>query len=95
VLAGRRLADQDVAGRDARSNDETDVPHRREAVVEGRQRALGLGGCLDRPQGVIVAPDRDAEDRDDRVPDDLLDGPTVGLEHRPHRVEVEREHAAQ
>ena len=60
---------------------------RAEGRVQGRQRDLHLGGGADGPERVVLVDDRDAEDRHDRVADELLDRPTVALEDRPHRVE--------
>ena len=49
VLAGLGLAERDLAGRDAGPDDEPDAAALLELVVEGRQRALRLGGRLDAP----------------------------------------------
>ena len=79
-----RLADEDVLaglvppkgttpGRDARPVHEPNVPDPLELVVEQRERALGLGRRLDGPDRVVLVAEREPEDRDDRVADDLLD----------------------
>ena len=67
-----------IAGPD----DQADVPGRLEPVVQGRQRALGLGGRLDRAQRVVIMTHREPEDGDDRVADDLLDRAAMRLEDR-------------
>ena len=54
-----------------------------------------LGGRLDRAQRVVVVADRQPEDRDDRVADDLLDRAAVRLEDRAHLIEVEGQDLAQ
>ena len=66
-----------------------------EPVVQGGQRALGLGGRLDRAQGVVIVADREPEDGHDRVADDLLDRAAVRLEDQPHLIEVEGQDLAE
>ena len=46
-------------------------------------------------QRVVIADDREPEDRDDRIADDLLDRPAVRLEDQPHSIEVEGQDLAQ
>ena len=54
-----------------------------ELVVERGQGGLHRRRRADRPEGVVLVPDRQAEDGHDRVADELLDGPAVALERRP------------
>jgi hypothetical protein len=42
-----------------------------------------LGGGPERAQTVVLVQHRQAEDRHDRVADELLDGPAVCADHRP------------
>ncbi len=95
VLAGtRRAEDRDPAG-DAGADLQADTPARMEMLVEFGDRGLGLGSGLHRAYRVIGPRLGDAEDGHDGVPDDLLDRPAVGLDDRPHGVEVEGQDLAQ
>ena len=61
-----------------------------------------LGGSLahlergaDSAQRVVLVRLRHTEGADHRIPDELLDGPSVPLDRRTHRIEVTVEHLAQ
>ena len=95
VLAALRRAERDLAGGDAGADDEADAVAGIELVVEGRERALRFRGRLEGAERVVVVPERQAEHRDDRVADDLLDRAAVRLEHRAHDVEVAVQDLAQ
>ena len=63
------------------------MPVRKVNVARPGSRGLERGelgpdrvGGADRPQGVVLVDDRDAEDRHDRVADELLDGAAVRLD---------------
>ena len=59
-----------------------------ELVVHRRERVAHPVGGADGPQRVILVQPRDPEDRHHRVPDELLDGAPVALDHGSHLVEV-------
>ena len=56
--------------------------------LEFRHRIPHLRRRPQRPQGVVLVRDRDAEDRHDGVADELLDGAAVPLDDRLHPLEV-------
>ena len=87
AAAGPRIADDDRAGVDADAHRDLETALGPEGCVQGRQRGLHLGGRPDRPERVVLVHDRDAEDGDDRIADELLDRSAVALEDRAHRVE--------
>jgi hypothetical protein len=66
-----------------------------ELGVQLRQGGSQLGSSPHRPQSVVLADDRDAEHRHDRIADELLDGATVALQHRPGPLEVKAHHLRQ
>src|SRR5439155_14602261 len=59
-----------------------------EVVVQGRERGAHAMRGPYCPQGVVLMEDWNAEDRHDRVADELLDGPPVLVERPLHRPEI-------
>ena len=58
-------------------------------------RVPQLLGRAHRPQRVVLAHDRDAEDGHHRIADELLERPAVPLDRHPRHVEVARHHRPQ
>ena len=81
--------------RDAGPDDQPDAVARLQLVVERGQGALRFRRGLERPQRVVLVPERQPEHRDDRVADDLLDRAAMRLEHGAHDVEVAVQDLAQ
>ena len=61
---------------------------RSKVVVQELQTLPDLGSCAQRPERVVLPCGRDAENRDDRVADELLDPSSVALDHFADVVEV-------
>ena len=90
-LGGRRIADHDLAGRDARPRADPDAVLTLELVVQPCERVGDLRGRADGTDRVVLVDPRDAEDRHHGVPDELLDRAAVPLEEAAHRVVVTSE----
>ena len=83
--------DDDLSGRDPRAVHQTYPPSAVKLIVESRQRALTLRGRPDGSERIILARRCEAEDREDRVSDDLLDDSAMRLQDQPHLVEIQGE----
>ena len=88
VLARLGRAEGDLAGGDAGAHDEPHAVAGFEFVVEGREGTLRFRGGLKGPEGIVIVPERQPEDRHDGVTDDLLDRAAVRFEDCAHDVEV-------
>ena len=64
-------------------------------LVESRDLFPDAGCRAHRPEGVVLVHDRDAEDGQHGVADELLHRPAVALDHRLRRFEVASERGAQ
>ena len=86
----RGVAGEDLARVDARAHADADAVLELELVVQRRQRAAQLDGRADGARGVVLVHDRDAEDAEDGVANELLDRAAVPLEHGARGVVVAR-----
>ncbi len=77
-----RLAGDDLAGIDPDAD--------REVARVAADRVTQLGRRADGPQGVVLVHDRHPEDGHDRIADELLDRPAVGLDDGAGELEVAR-----
>ena len=90
---GGGIARDHLAGVDAGADGELDVVIAPQLAVQVGERGAQIGsGRADRPERVVVVDRGDAEDRHDRVADELLDRPAVPLEHGARHLEVARHH---
>ena len=96
VLARARLAEDHVARsrRPVRTTSRTPQVSLEPSLRLARARWVSAAASTAR-RAIVVVPDRQAEDRDDRVADDLLDRAAVRLEDGAHLVEVEGQDLAQ
>ena len=74
--------------RDARAHAKSDPEVPLEIVVQELQTLPDLRSCAQRPERVVLPCGGDAENRDDRVADELLDPSSVALDHFADVVEV-------
>jgi hypothetical protein len=84
-LCGGSVPGQYLASVDARAQLERHPVVANELGVQLSKGGSQLGGGPHRPQSIVLADHGDAEHRHDRVADELLDGATVALNHRPVR----------
>ena len=89
-VALRRVAGEDLARVDAGAHADRDPVRRLELVVQARELAPELDCRPDRAERVVLVHDRDPEDTEDGVADELLDRAAVALEHLPRRVVIAR-----
>ena len=89
-VALRRVAGVDLARVDAGADADPDPERRLELVVQARELAAELDGRPHRAQRVVLVHDRDPEDAEDGVADELLDRAAMALEHRPRRLVIAR-----
>ena len=97
-VAGREPllgAGDDLAGVDAHAQLQARAVVALELVVQLAEGAAQLVGGPDCPERVVLVHDRHAEDRHDRVADELLHGPAVALDDHLRRLEVAGHHPAQ
>ena len=95
ALGGGTVPGQHLAGVDTRAQLERHPMVPDELGVQLGQGGWQLGSGPDRPQSVVLAADRDTEHRHDRIADELLDGATMALQHRPGPLEVPAHHQRQ
>jgi hypothetical protein len=88
ALTGRRPGHQDLSGVHARPDGQLDTPPCPELLIQQRELLRHLLGCPKRPNSVILMQHRHAEDRHDRVADELGDRSPVSLDDRAHAVEI-------
>ena len=89
-IALGRVACIDLARVDAGPHTDPDPERRLELVVQARELAAELDRGPDCAQRVVLVHDRDPEDAEDGVADELLDRAAVALEHRPRRLVIAR-----
>ena len=90
ALARTGIARNDLARVHSDPSREAHSPAALELVVHPREGGSHLRGCPDRAKRVVLAHDRETEDRHDRVADELLDDAAVTLQHATHLLEVAR-----
>jgi hypothetical protein len=95
ALSGARVVGDDLAGVHADPIGERRAPARHELFVQALERTLHVPRGAARPQRVVLVQPRQAEDRHDRIADELFDRPAVTLDDHLHRVEVASEDLAQ
>ena len=66
-----------------------------EVVVQRVERRAHVGCRPHRPERIVLVDLGNAEDRHDRIADELLDGSAVTLDGGPHRVEEALHHSSQ
>ncbi|MEX2457879.1 MAG: hypothetical protein WD770_02715 [Actinomycetota bacterium] len=87
-VPGFGRAGDDLPGVDAGPDLDADAVEVGELLVEPSQCALDLVGGAHGPQGVVLVQRGDAEHGHHGVPDELLDGSPVALEHDARQIEV-------
>ena len=85
-----RVPGEDLARVDAGADADPDPERRLELVVQARELAAELDGCAHRAQRVVLVHDRDPEDGEHGVADELLDRAAVALQHRLRRLVIAR-----
>jgi hypothetical protein len=91
---GDRASDDDACV-DADAHRQSDRVHVLERTVKPIEATSHPQGSSERPRWVVLVRGRHAEDRDDRVADELLDDPAFGLDLPAHRREERIEDVAQ
>ena len=89
------VARDDLAGVDPRPDDDADAELGLEVAVQVGERLSHLGRGPHRAERVVLVDPGDAEDRHDRVADELLDGAAVRLQDGLHPIEVALHGAAE
>ena len=90
-VPGRGVPHDHLAGVHAGPRLDANVVDTRQLVVQGRECVGDLARGSHRSQRVVLVDMWDAEDGHHRIPDELLDGAAVPLDHGPHRIEVTAE----
>jgi hypothetical protein len=80
---------------DADTYRQSDRVHVLQRTVQAVEATSHPQGSPERPRRVVLVRGRYAEDRDDRVADELLDDPAFGLDLVPHGAEERRQNLLQ
>jgi hypothetical protein len=90
-----RVAGEDLAGVDPGANVDSGAVEAFELVVQAAELSTKLDGRAHGAQRIVLVDDRDPEDGEDGVADELLDRAPVSLEHLARGLVVARPDAPQ